>query len=85
MYARKSEQCGWLLAAPGVWQRGREVIARRSAGVWFWYPEGLDGKRKIGPFMTMKGARLRSLRGAGTRIRGSQDPKFLTESTAHRQ
>jgi hypothetical protein len=72
-FAPAKAQCGWFLTAPGRWQRDREVIFRRSPGVWYWYPDGLGGTRAIGPFKTMKGARLRALRGASTRIRGLED------------
>jgi hypothetical protein len=91
MYARRSAvssakvQCGWVLVGPGCWQRGQEVICRRAPGVWFWHPDGLEGKRRIGPFMTMKGARLRSLRGIGHRARDSENGQIVTETSLHRQ
>lgn len=56
-----SSRCGWTLAAPGRWLRGGEVILRREPGVWYWYPDGVDGRRKIGPFKSMRAARLRAL------------------------
>lgn len=72
-FALAHSQCGWRLTAPGRWQRGHEVIFRRSPGVWYWYPDGLSGTRAIGPFKTMKGARLRALRGASSHVRGLED------------
>jgi hypothetical protein len=59
--------CGWIRRGPGCWQRGQEVILRRETGVWYWYPDGLDGKRAVGPFRSMRAARLRALRG-GTHV-----------------
>jgi hypothetical protein len=85
-YLRQARSwCGWIYAGPGRWQRGREVILKRSSGVWYWYPDGLSGKRAVGPFMTRKGARLRALRGRGTRIRGSEDRRIATKTASHRQ
>jgi hypothetical protein len=57
-----SSRCGWTLVAPGRWHRGDEVILRRSPGVWHWFPDGLSSKRKVGPFKSMRGARLCALR-----------------------
>lgn len=55
-------RAGWSPKGPGLWQRGDEVILRRKSGVWYWYPDGLGGKRPIGPFMSMSGARRRAVR-----------------------
>jgi hypothetical protein len=57
----RHERAGWSLYAPGWWRRGDEAIFRRHTGVWFWYPDGLGGRRAIGPFMTMSAARRRAV------------------------
>ena len=91
MYARRSAvssskvQCGWTLVGPGCWQRGQEVIRRRAPGVWFWHPDGLEGRRHIGPFLTMKGARLRSLRGIGKRGTDPEDREMPLDTRLPRQ
>ena len=63
VFESSRENCGWEFIAPGRWHRGREIIFARTPGVWYWYPHGFGGRRRVGPFKTFKGARLRARQG----------------------